>query len=36
MNEKSIIVHQQGQEIEADCAFIISASRLTDIPAFHT
>lgn len=35
MNEKDIIVNQQGQKIEATAPVIISASRSTDIPAFY-
>ena len=35
MNEKDIIVNQQGQKNEATAPVIISASRSTDIPAFY-
>lgn len=35
MNEKDIIVNQQGEKIEATAPVIISASRSTDIPAFY-
>lgn len=35
MNEKDIIVNQQGQQVEASAPVIISASRSTDIPAFY-
>ena len=35
MNEKDILVNQQGQKIEASAPIIISASRSTDIPAFY-
>ncbi len=35
MNEKSIIVNQKGQKVEASVPVIISASRSTDIPAFY-
>ena len=35
MNNKTIIRNNAGQEIEAICPVIISASRSTDIPAFY-